>query len=39
MRSKWFSEKTKLEELILNKNLSYEEIGKLYNCTGPILKK
>ena len=39
MRSKWFSEKTKLEELILNKNLSYEEIGKLYNCTGANIKK
>lgn len=39
MKSKWLSEKTKLEDLILNKKLSYEEIGRLYNCTGVNIKK
>lgn len=35
----WELEKEKLKELIEDKNLSYQEIGKLYNCTGNNIKK
>lgn len=39
MESKWFKEKEKLENLILQENKSYEEIGRLYNCSGSNIKK
>ena len=39
MQSKWFKEKEKLEKLILEDKLSYEEIGKIYNCSGTNIKK
>ena len=35
---KWIQEKDKLEELIL-KGKTYEEIGKLYNCSGGNIRK
>lgn len=35
---KWLKEKEVLEELI-NSGKSYEEIGRLYNCTGVNIKK
>lgn len=31
--------KEELENLILVQNMSYESIGKLYNCTGNNIKK
>lgn len=37
--SKWFKEKEKLEDLILVQNLSYEEIGRMYDCSGSNIKK
>lgn len=39
MESKWFKEKEKLEKLILQEKKSYEEIGRLYNCSGSNIKK
>lgn len=39
MNSKWLLEKEKLEQLILIDKLSYEEIGKKYNCSGSNIKK
>lgn len=38
-QSKWFKEKEKLEDLILVQNLSYEEIGRMYGCSGGNIKK
>ena len=35
---KWLKEKEKLEELIKS-GKSYEEIGKIYNCSGSNIKK
>lgn len=35
----WKLEKENLENLILIKNMSYEDIGKIYNCTGGNIKK
>lgn len=35
---KWFKEKDKLEELISQKK-SYEEIGRMYGCSGSNIKK
>ena len=35
---KWFKEKNKLEELISQKK-SYEEIGRMYGCSGSNIKK
>lgn len=32
-------DKCELETLILTKKLSYEKIGKIYNCTGSNIKK
>lgn len=32
-------EKSKLEELILIEKKSYEDIGKIYNCSGSNIKK
>lgn len=39
MKSKWEKEKENLEKLILEEKLSYEEIGRRYNCTGANIKK
>lgn len=39
MASKWEIEKENLEDLIVNQQLSYEEIGKRYGCTGSNIKK
>lgn len=39
MNSKWDKEKENLIELIINQKKSYEEIGKLYNCSGSNIKK
>lgn len=36
--SKWDSEKENLEQLIQNK-VAYEEIGRLYGCSGQNIKK
>lgn len=38
MVSKWNSEKENLEKLI-NEGVSYEEIGRKYNCSGTNIKK
>lgn len=38
MKSKWTKEKDKLENLILKQNVSYTEIGKLYNCSSTNIK-
>ena len=37
--SKWDSEKENLEKLILEDKISYEEIGRIYGCTGSNIKK
>ena len=39
MDSKWNKEKLKLEKLILEEKKSYEEIGRLYGCSGNNIKK
>ena len=39
MKSKWFNEKENLERLILEENRSYEEIGRIYGCSGANIKK
>lgn len=39
MNSKWIKEKDKLQKLIFQNKLSYEKIGKLYNCSGSNIKK
>ena len=39
MQSKWFKEKENLQNMILVQNISYEEIGKYYGCTGANIKK
>lgn len=39
MKSKWELEKENLEQLILVEKLSYEEIGRRYNCSGSNIKK
>lgn len=39
MKSKWTSEKEILEQLILVEKLSYEEIGRKYECSGANIKK
>lgn len=39
MESKWFNEKENLEQMILVDKLSYEEIGRRYNCSGSNIKK
>lgn len=38
MFTKWSSEKDNLIQLIKN-NVSYEEIGRMYNCSGTNIKK
>lgn len=37
--SKWDSEKEELERLINVEKVSYEEIGRRYNCSGTNIKK
>ena len=37
--SKWDSEKEELERLINVEKVSYEEIGRRYNCSGANIKK
>ena len=39
MESKWLKEKEYLEQSILLDYKSYEELGREYGCTGPILRK
>lgn len=39
MKNKWDEEKENLEKLILEENLSYEEIGRRYGCSGNNIKK
>ena len=39
MSSKYESEKENLVDLIINQGLSYEEIGRRYECTGSNIKK
>ena len=39
MKSKWKSEKEELERLINVEKVSYEEIGRRYNCSGSNIKK
>ena len=36
---KWESEKENLQKLIFEEKLPYEQIGKLYKCTGTNIKK
>lgn len=36
---KWITEKEKLDYYINKENLSYEEIGRRYNCTGAAVKR
>lgn len=37
--NEWLQEKENLEKLILVDKISYEQIGKLYNCSGANIKK
>ena len=37
--NKYESEKENLIDLIINQGISYQEIGKIYNCTGSNIKK
>lgn len=39
MDSKWINEKENLEKFIFEEKLSYEQIGKLYNCSGGNIRK
>ncbi len=39
MKSKWNAEKENLEQLIKIEKLSYEEIGRRYECSGSNIKK
>ena len=36
---KWEAEKEKLQNLIFEEKLSYEQIGRLYKCSGANIKK
>jgi hypothetical protein len=35
----WNNEIENLKKLVFEENLSYEEIGRIYNCTGNNIKK
>ena len=35
----WNNEIENLKKLVFEENLSYEEIGRMYNCTGNNIKK
>lgn len=37
--SKWQNEKENLIELLINQNLSFEEVGRRYNCSGSNIRK
>ncbi len=39
MESKWNQEKENLIDLIINQNKSYEEVGKMYGCSGRNIKE
>ena len=39
MASKWELEKENLQKYIIEDKLSYEEIGRMYGCTGVNIKK
>ena len=39
MKNNWKKEKSNLEKYILTDKLSYEEIGRIYGCTGAAVKK
>lgn len=39
MKSKWESEKENLVKLLLEEKVSYEEVGRRYNCSGTNIKK
>lgn len=39
MKSKWEKEKDNLIELLINQKKSYEEVGRMYGCTGANIKK
>lgn len=39
MQSKWSNEKENLIDLIYNQKKSYEEIGRIYKCSGNNIKK
>ena len=39
MKSKWEKEKDNLIELLINQKKSYEEVGRLYGCSGANIKK
>lgn len=39
MKNKWEKEKDNLIELILNQKKSYEEVGRMYGCSGAAVKK
>ncbi len=39
MKSKWEFEKEELKRLINIEKVSYEEIGRRYNCSGANIKK
>ena len=39
MKSKWEKEKDNLVELLINQKKSYEEVGRLYKCSGANIKK
>ena len=34
----WIKEKERLQDMIINKDLSYEEIGRIYDVTGAAVK-
>ena len=36
---KWITEKENLDFLINQEHVSYEEIGRRYNCTGTAVKR
>ncbi len=39
MNSKWNKEKENLIELLVNQKKSYEEVGRIYGCSGANIKK
>ncbi len=39
LKMKWINEKENLDFLINQEHVSYEEIGRRYNCTGAAVKK
>ena len=39
MGYKWQNEREKLQKLIIEDNISYEEIGRMYGCSGNNIKK